>query len=180
MYLRDACKIATEYGDPLLEDCPGNTEVPKCYDIASEALKNDEVMRRAADFKTKSYYSCNTIDEIKYALMNYGPLLASLKWYSDYQVKNGILVGGASKKYSYHAIVIYGFNEEGFLCQNSWGKLWGNGGRFIVPYSISFAEARGLIDLENDTYVSPPRPNKYLNMLYKAINFIVNLFRSKK
>ena len=37
MFLRDACKIVTGYGDMLLDDCPGNTETPKCYEIAEQA-----------------------------------------------------------------------------------------------------------------------------------------------
>lgn len=177
MYLRDACKIVTQYGDPLEEHCSGNTEIPKVYDIASQAMDNEEIMKCAADFRTKSYYLCKNNEEIKYALVNYGPILASIKWYNDYQTKNGVLVGGSTKKYSYHAVVIYGYNEQGFLCQNSWGKLWGNGGRFILPYDIKVREARGLIDLENDTYVSPPKVNKFFNMIYKIINFIINIFR---
>lgn len=179
MYLRDACKIATNYGDPLESDCPGNTEIPEVYDIASKTLKNERAMKYAEDYKTKSYYLCKSNDEIKYALVNYGPILASLKWYKDYKVTNGILTGGNVKNYGYHAIVIYGYNEQGFLCQNSWGKSWGDRGRFILPYSIKLAEARGLIDVENDTYVSPPKPNNFLNNIYKFINFIINLFRKK-
>ena len=34
MYMRDACKIASKYGDLLYEDCPGNTEVPNCFNTA--------------------------------------------------------------------------------------------------------------------------------------------------
>ena len=179
MYLRDACKIATSYGDPLESDCPGNTEIPEVYDIASKTMQNKQAMTYASEYKTKSYYLCKTIYDIKFALINYGPILASLKWYEDYKVKNGILTGGNLKDCGYHAIVIYGYNEKGFLCQNSWGKDWGNNGRFILPYNIEIAEARGLIDLENDTYVSPPKPNNVLNILYKIINFLINLFRKK-
>jgi len=179
MYLRDACKIVTSYGDPIEEHCPGNTEIPKVYDIASETMDDEKAMKCAADFRTKYYYSCKNNDEIKHALINYGPILICIKWYKDYKVKNGVLVGGSTKEYSYHALVIYGYNERGFLCQNSWGKLWGNGGRFILPYNIKITEARGLVDIENDEYVSPPKINKFLNMIYKAINFIINFFRKK-
>ena len=180
MYLRDACKIATKLGDPIYQDCPGNDEVPNCRPIAEEAYVNELTMQRAEDFKTKSYYLCNTIEEIKYALVHYGPILASVQWYNDYVVKNGVLTGGNSKDYGYHAIVIYGYNETGFLCQNSWGRLWGRGGRFILPYDIPVREARGLIDVDNEEYISPPKPNAFLNFIYKIINYIVNLFRKKE
>lgn len=177
MYLRDACKIATKCGDALEDDCPGNTEVSKVFDIALAAYQNEEIMERAAHFKTKAYCSCSGIEEIKTALINNGPVLISIKWYKDYKVKNGILVDGYSEDYGYHALVVYGYNEQGFLVQNSWGKNWGNKGRFILPYDIKIAEARSLIDIDNDSYIAPDKPNKFMEFLYKLLNNIVNFIR---
>lgn len=178
MYLRDACKIATKLGDPTLDDCPGNNEVPNCYSVAEEAMANSAIMERAADFRTASYYACKNNDDIKQALVNYGPILASIQWFKDLKAKNGILTKtGNSTEGGYHAFVIYGYNEQGFLCQNSWGKTWGKGGRFILPYDFKIREARGLIDLENDTFVTPPKKSKWAEYLYKLVNLIVNLLR---
>ena len=176
MYLRDACKIVTQYGDMLEEDCPGNIEVPMVYGVAEKALEDEEAVKYAADYKVKAYFTCKTEEDVKTALIQYGPVLASLKWFNDFKVKNGILCGGDGKATGYHAIVVYGYNEDGFLCQNSWGKSWGNGGCFILPYDIKFAETRGLIDLENDEYVSPKKINKILNKILKLVNTIINLF----
>lgn len=177
MYLRDACKIATTYGDPLERDCPGNVEIPEVYTIADNAMGNEDTMRTAAEFRTKSYYRCNTINDIKTALYNYGPILASIKWFRDYKVVNGVLSGGKTNDYGYHAIVIYGYNKQGFLCQNSWGASWGSDGRFILPYEIKITEARGLIDLENTVYVPPKKLNGFWDILYKIFNKIVNFLR---
>ena len=177
MFLRDACRIVTNYGDPLLSDCPGNTEIPKVYDLASEVMDDEEAMKTAASFRTKSYYSCNSIEDIKYALVNYGPVLVSIKWYNDYKVSNGLLTGGNSKKYGYHALVCYGYNEKGFLIQNSWGKLWGCGGRFTLPYDIKISEARGLIDLDNDDYLPPKPLNPLVDFLYKGLNALINFVK---
>ncbi len=33
-----------------------------------------------------------------------------------------------------HAFVIIGYNQHGFLIQNSWGETWGTGGRAILSY----------------------------------------------
>lgn len=174
MYLRDACKIVTNYGDPLEIDCPGNTEVPKTYEIAEKAMENQQIMETAALFRTKSYYSCKTIEDIKYALVNYGPVIISIKWFSDYRVVNGILVGGNSKNYGYHALVCYGYTPKGFLIQNSWGKTWGRTGRFLLPYEIPVREARGLIDLDNNEYLPPKKPGLVLDFLYKMLNIWIN------
>lgn len=34
-----------------------------------------------------------------------------------------------------HAIILIGWNEEGWIIQNSWGEAWGNKGRKTVPYT---------------------------------------------
>lgn len=177
MQLRHACKIVTDYGDPFEKDCPGNTEVPNVFEIAESVIDNEEIMGRAATFRTKSYYSCKTNDDIKHALVNYGPVIISIKWYNDYKVKNGILVGGLTQDYGYHALVCYGYNKDGFLIQNSWGKNWGEKGRFILPYDIKICEARGLIDLENGEYTPPKEMGTFKDALYKGFNLIVNFVK---
>ena len=177
MSLRDACKIVANYGDPLLVDCPGNTEVSKVYEIAESVMTNKEIMNTASTFRIKSYFSCNTIDEIKTALINYGPVLIGVKWFKDYKVVNGVLTGGNSESSGCHALVCYGYTPEGLLIQNSWGKHWGNEGRFILPYSIKVHEARGIVDLANDEYLPPKKPNKALDSLYKMLNTIINFVR---
>lgn len=177
MYLRDACKMATKLGDPTLEDCPGNAEVPQCRSIAEAAYENEAIMTKAADFRTQSYYACDTNEDIKFALINYGPILASIKWTKGTKVKNGTLIYGDSNEGGYHAFVIYGYNKEGFLCQNSWGRSWGNKGRFILPYEVKINEARGLIDFENETFNTPPKKSKWADYLYKIVNFIINILR---
>ena len=115
--------------------------------------------------------------EIKQAILNYGPVLASIKWYDTFKTnKDGVLVGNQSGDYGYHAIMIYGWNSTGFLCQNSWGTLWGNKGRFILPYSIPVAEARSVVDAESPDIVKPHR-NTFFDIVYKIINIILNMFR---
>ncbi len=178
MILRDACKIAADYGDMVVEDCPGNTEVPDCYSIASSALSDEEKVTRASNFRILKYFLCTSADDIKHALYNYGPVLGSLKWYSDYTVdKNGTLVGGQSKDFGYHAIMIYGYTPDGFWCQNSWGRYWGKSGRFFVPNSIKFWEARGFVDWNGSDELKEPKLNSFTNIMYKCFNVLVNIIR---
>lgn len=179
MYLSDACKIALEYGDMLEVECPGNTEVPLCHSIASAAMRDKNKVENAYNHHIFAYYSCKSNDEIKYSIIHHGPVLASIKWSSLYRVnKDGVLNGKMSEDAEYHAIVVYGYNEKGFLCQNSWGSNWGNGGRFILPYDISFSEARGIIDCEDHGEDIQKTNRGFLwNIIYKIINFIVNLIK---
>lgn len=177
MYLRDACKIVSKYGDMLVDDCPGNNEVPKCWEIAEESLKDENNKEKASAFKIKSYFSCTNNNAIKEAIMNYGPVLASIKWYDSYKPdKKGILSTNKSVNSGYHAIMIYGWNDTGFKCQNSWGERWGNKGRFIAPYEVKIEEARCFVD-EIDTKVIIPKRNALFDCFYNVVNFFMNLFK---
>ena len=50
---------------------------------------------------------------------------------------SGALVKGA-EYLGGHAVPIIGFDDlnQRFLCQNSWGKSWGNSGFFYLPYKV--------------------------------------------
>ena len=182
MYLQNACKIAQKYGDMLEKDCPGNDEVPTCYQIAENAFSYKDKRDEAYIYKVKNYFNCKSVEDIKKAIYRYGPVLGSIKWYDDYQCdKNGVLFRDNTKKssYGYHAIMIYGWTKEGFLCQNSWGEKWGNKGRFILPYSISFAEAKGFADADNDINIIVPKINTALDFTSKGINKFLKTLKIK-
>ena len=178
MYLRDACKIVSKYGDMFESECSGNTEVPKCWGIAEDSLSNEEFKKNASNFRIKSYFNCNSTNAIKKAIMNYGPVLGSINWFDSYKPnEEGILATEKSGSSGYHAIMIYGWNEIGWLCQNSWGISWGKKGRFIAPYAIKIEEAKGLVD-EVTSDIKIPKRNKFFDIIYKIINLIVNHFRN--
>ena len=176
MYFRDACKIANKYGDMLESDCPGNDEVPAAHSIAEEAVKDSHKIEVASYYKISSYVRLTNNNNIKYAIMNYGPVLASVKWYNTFKCdKDGVLQGEQKGDAGHHAIMLYGWNETGFLAQNSWGTNWGKKGRFILPYEIPVAEAWQFIDAENNDVVKPKR-TPFLDIVYKIVNIFVNLF----
>ncbi len=180
MYLRDACSIVQKYGDMFETDCTGNNEVPECWKIAESAFEDEEKALRAHYNKIDEYVSLKTVDEIKRFLLSYGPVLGNVYWRDSYKPdKDGVLTGDRNCDGGYHCIMIYGWDEKGFLCQNSWGESWGNKGRFILPYDIELAEAFGLVDdktLSPDSIIKPRR-NWLLDILYKIVNFIINLFK---
>lgn len=175
MHLRDACKIAQTYGDCLFETMPYNIEMPECYERLKNIL-NDEVYKEALISKIESYAKCETNDAIKYALIKYSPVLMSIRWYKKYKLNDNVIQFDIKSGRGCHAIMVYGFNETGWLCQNSWGKNWGNDGRFILPYEYGFVEAWSFVDAKNND-IHKPKQNKFLNTIYKIINFLINLFR---
>lgn len=178
MYLRDVCKIVQKYGDCLLDTIPYNVEMPECYERLKDDL-NEDVYNEALTCKVESYAKCTTNNAVKYALMNYSPVLMSVRWHDRYKFRDkNVLDFDTTRDYGYHAVMVYGFNENGWLCQNSWGESWGNDGRFILPYEHGFREAWSFVDADNDD-VHKPKQNKILNFIYKICNFIINLFKKK-
>ena len=173
MYLRDACKIVKEYGDAPEELVPGNIEQPEATEALSTRL-NDAIYEAAKSYKVKTYAKCKTAEEMKYALMNYGPLLGAIKWYDDYDLDIDRIKFDKNSDYGYHAIMIVGWNSEGWVCRNSWGRNWGKAGLFVYPFKEKFTEVWSFVDEEG---VKKPVNNKWLNYIYKLINYICNLFK---
>lgn len=174
MYLREACKIALDCGDAPLNLVPGNSEQPSATRQLQDLL-TPEIEERAKFYKVKSYARCRTKQDMQYALTTSGPLLASVKWYDRYsfgscdEKKDYTVTYDTNSSFDYHAIVILGWNAQGWICQNSWGADWGDEGRFILPFDNKFVEVWSFVD-ENNT----KKPVSWLNVIYKLINKIVN------
>lgn len=118
MFLREAAKIMKDYGDPEYNFCKGNTEVDDVYAIANETFINPEAMNNAKKYRISKYARVSSVNDIKYALMNYGPVLGAIIWYVDNRMSNGVLERGTVIDGG-HAIVVRGWNQEGWICQNS-------------------------------------------------------------
>jgi C1A family cysteine protease len=174
MYLRDACKIAKQFGDPSEDTVPGNTEQPKCTQYLKDIL-NDEIYKEAEKALILSYAKCDNTNAIKHALINYGPVLASVKWYDHYIFDGKVIQMDKTKDFGYHAITIVGYNNVGWICQNSWGRNFCGDGQFVYPYEEKLEEAWSFVDKPcND--VKKPRIMKWTNWIYKFVNYIINLF----
>ncbi|OPY65642.1 MAG: Papain family cysteine protease [Syntrophorhabdaceae bacterium PtaU1.Bin034] len=79
------------------------------------------------------------IELLKKGLYTYGAINTNLTVFDDFgSYKSGIYthVSGYTN-YGSHGIVIVGYDDEGqyFICKNSWGPDWGEGGFFRIAYS---------------------------------------------
>ena len=77
--IRDALSIAKDYGDPIKELCPGNNDVDEVYEIANKAFEDESILKDAYLHKIDSYVKLKDDNDIKYALMNFGPVIACIK-----------------------------------------------------------------------------------------------------
>ena len=76
------------------------------------------------------YAQVRNTDYIKSSIIHNGPCIICLpvfKYKDDFW--NG------SKMLGYHAVVLIGFNESGFILKNSWGTEFGDSGFIILPYN---------------------------------------------
>ena len=72
-------------------------------------------------------------------------------------------------------MLIYGWNECGYLVQNSWGKDWGDNGTAILPYEYEIDSAWAISTLTNTIITYQPLWKKLYNFVLKVINKIKEL-----
>lgn len=181
MYLRDALKTLKNRGISTYSEFPYNREVPAIIEL----FENQKEWKTDSKNKISTYFSIdgdNIEYKIKKALFDYGPVMVSVKWYNDFIVNNDdIIESSLAGDFGYHCIMIYGWNEKGWLIQNSWGEAWGNKGRAVYPYEYPLNEIWGITDtiVYNDD-IKTTNNNNLTDILCKIINAIINLINHLK
>lgn len=172
MVIRDALKVIQKYGTPYKNDCPGNNDVQKAMQNINSNLERYREL--AYPHRVTTYYKCSTKEEIKTALIKHGPAVVSMTCYEDAKIVNDTYTYSSKKSTGKHCVIIYGYDERGWLIQNSWGTDYAGDGRFVMPYSYKFNEMWGVTDdiVSEDLKVKPK--GKFMNFIYKIYNFIVN------
>ena len=176
MYLRDALKTLQKVGDCPLANLRGNNKCEKAMENVDENF--DSLKDLAYPHRISSYIKLTTDDEIKMALMDSGYVLVSMPWHADYKLKNGVYTYTSDENRGYHAVTIYGWNEQGWLVHNSWGKNWGQDGKFIVPFGFKWTEAWAITDtIVNNDDIVRPEEKWYIKLFSGIINKVVNFVR---
>ena len=177
MILRDAIAAVCGDGNVPYIKFPYNEEVPEIIDKFNSYQKDLNDLAKQSHFA--SYFKVATEAEIKTALSHNAPIAFSVAWYKDIKVKDGVITTSFKQKSGYHCMVIYGWDKRGWKIQNSWGSLWGKGGRAILPYTYSIGEAYGIVDDTNSS-LTLERPFKvktaFGKWLVRMVNKIYGLF----
>lgn len=144
-YPSGAASFIKSSGLPLETCYPYRAANSQC----SEACSNWQ----NTTYRIKEYYNVGswspTIDDIKSALYEYGPLPTTLDVYTDFfSYRSGIysLASGCCPDSRTcpnchyeggHAVLIVGYDDEDeyFIVKNSWGTGWGESGYFKIDYS---------------------------------------------
>lgn len=174
MCMRDALKTIQKFGDPYEVDCTGNSPLSQAIKNVSD--REYELKELASPHKVSAYIRLKSDKEMKTALMEYGPIIVSMNTYKNYTLEGDSKVYTIHKnstKSGRHCVMIYGWNSEGWLVQNSWGRNWGRYGRFVIPYSFKLNEAWGVVDdIVNDDIVKP-KANKFIAFCNRSWRFVV-------
>lgn len=78
-----------------------------------------------------------TMADRKRVLSEKGPVVGGMAVYSDfYSYRSGVYKPTTENLAGYHAICVVGYNDEQecWICKNSWGPSWGDGGWFKIGY----------------------------------------------
>lgn len=180
MVIRDALKTIQKYGDCYYADCPGNHDTADAMNNVNE--KMEEYRDLAYPHRIGSYYRVKTPEEIKTALMNHGPVVISMTCKDNAYIADDIYCYPQDAENSgRHCVLVVGWNENGWIIQNSWGALYAGDGYFTLPFDFKINEAWGTTDQKDDcSLLKRKTRNKFMNKVYKIINRIINWFYNRK
>lgn len=171
MAIRDGLNTLYKYGNTYERDCSGNNDYEKAMENVAERL--GELKDLAYPHRISAYFKINTAEELKTALMKCGVVVVSMRTYEEAKLVKDVYTFDESKRRGAHCVFIYGWNEKGWLVQNSWGYLYGGDGRFIIPFDFKFNEMWGITDNITDG-INKPKRSKVLDVLYLILNAIAN------
>lgn len=180
MVIRDALKTIKKYGDCYYADCPGNHDTADAMNNVNE--KVEEYRDLAYPHRIGSYYRVRTQEEIKTALMNHGPVVISMTCKDNaYIADDTYCYPQDAENSGRHCVLVVGWNENGWIIQNSWGALYAGDGYFTLPFDFKINEAWGTTDQKDDcSLLKRKARNKFMNKVYKIINRIINWFYNRK
>ena len=173
MYPRQALKTLKNVGDVEYKDFEHNKEMMEIKELVD---KNIEILKSLAiDYKIESYARIETENEIKNCLMQDTLVPISIPVYTDIELDDNNIIQITNNQISgYHMLLIYGWNELGYLVQNSWGKDWGNNGTAILPYEYEIDSAWAISTYTNNIITYQNIWKKIYSWFLKIINYIKN------
>lgn len=174
MYVRDALKALKQDGVCLYSDFPFND---KCEIVQKLLSENLNLFEKAEQWKIKSYYRIYTLDEIKFTLMNVGPIIINVPVYDSWDHKTGML-NYSGNIVGHHAMLIIGWqNDDILLVQNSWGKFWGKDGFGTLKYGLHpITEMWAVTDIKKDIYIEK---DSFFNKIFRIIKNLLRYIKTK-
>lgn len=158
-YHRDVRPVGGMYGRNVFKVLQKIGTVPEelfPYKISRDIEPSAELRGLAMQYRIRNYARVETVDGLKQALVKLGPCYMSLPLYcrkelywwrktladipntlADITVETLLESPRSSETRSStgHAVVVVGYNSDGFILRNSWGPEWNGDGHVVLPYS---------------------------------------------
>jgi hypothetical protein len=129
--VRDAAQYLIDYGVPD-EGCYPDPH--RAFDYPYESVEGWE--DRTVKI-TEFGWIPHDEQAIKQALVDYGPLTICIHVWEDFkQYKSGVYEHTWGERVGGHLVALVGYDDNlrCWICKNSWGANWGDGGWFKVSY----------------------------------------------
>ena len=103
----------------------------------------------------------NNLDELKDLASKY-----KIQSYARIYTKQDIM----NCLYNDIAVLLVGWNEKGYILQNSWGLYWADNGRAILPFDYPIDSAWAISTDDNNVYTYTTIWQKIYTLILKIIN----------
>ena len=168
MFGRDVMRILLKYGVSTEKDFPKSR---------SEPCENVEVLASARENRISEYARVHSARGLKLALNNSGPCYIAFPMYntgSHFWRQNR-----ETEKPSGHACAVVGYNSEGFIIRNSWGRTWADEGYTVYPYDDFGAhfEIWSCVDRKGTRTLPPAPPPRPRGVLARVADALTMCFR---
>lgn len=183
MHPREAMKTLQKIGDVENRHFDHNKEMREIKELVDANF--DRLSPLAANFKIKGYSRIYTEQEIKECLFNGMPVPASIPVRKDLALdENNVLKYTTGEPQGYHMITICGWNDKGFIFQNSWGLDWGDKGQAIIPYGYDIDTAWAVSTESNNIETYQTKQQKFYVFIFSILEKIgktaTKLFKNSK
>lgn len=168
MYPRDAMQILQKIGSLPDDDYP-------YMKIEKPENMSPKILQDAKNYRITSYASVDTIDGLKLALFKNGPCLFTVPVYNmggtmwKPQNADQKITGG-------HAMACIGYNKEGFILKNSWGKTWNGNGYTVFPYSDWGMQGEVWTTIDDNSSKPDPRFTKWYWKVWRYLKTYYSSF----
>lgn len=175
MITREALKQLNHCGDCMQE----TFAVLDNYKNTKKALeeKKDYYLSEALPYTITNYFRCETEEDVKKALINQGAVVVCVNIYPSFGGEAKAPQPGDKSKGG-HAMCLVGWDETGWIIQNSWSSLWGNKGYCHLPYDYPVKEWWGIT--VDSSLPEPEVPNIFVRIFRKIKYFFSTIFRGIK
>ena len=141
-YVRKALKQLNHYGTVLESEFP----FPEAFEKERDKFLNarENLLKKASSHKISAYFKCENTDDVKRCIMQKGCVITSSvcnpRFFLNFNVSKRTVEGAQGG----HAYIIIGWDESGWIAQDSYGLFRPILGRFHIDYDFPLEEFWGI------------------------------------